>query len=146
MYRNNFKYKCNTVVFWSSHHEPNSTYRMSSVVENVKTWVRLDNRIKALSEEVKTLREERRASESTIMVWADGLMQQGQKPSININDGKLRVVETKQVAPLTLKYLEERLTACLGESQRSQVDAIMADIRDNREYKVVQEVKRVYNK
>lgn len=120
--------------------------RMSSVVDNVKMWVRLDNRIKTLNEEVKNLREEKKNSETTIMVWADGLIQQGQKPSININDGKLRVVETKQVAPLTLKYLEERLTACLGEEQRSQIDAIMQDIRDNREYKVVQEVKRVYNK
>lgn len=119
---------------------------MSSVVENVKSWVRIDNRIKALNEEVKGLREERRASEQTIMVWADGLIQQGQKPSININDGKLRVVETKQVAPLTLRYVEERLMACLGESQRSQVEEIMQDIRNNREFKVVQEVKRVYNK
>lgn len=119
---------------------------MASVVDNVKTWVRLDNRIKALSEEVKTLREERRESELTIVNWADPLMQQGQKPTININDGKLRVVETKQTAPLTLKYLEERLVACLGESQRHQIDAIMQDIKDNREYKTVQEIKRVYNK
>lgn len=119
---------------------------MAGVVDNVKSWVRIDNRIKALNEEVKSLREERRESEKTIMVWADGLIQQGQKPSININDGKLRVVETKQVAPLTLRYLEERLLACLGEGQREQVDALMQDIRDNREYKVVQEVKRVYNK
>lgn len=119
---------------------------MTNVVDKVKTWVRLDNRIKALSEEVKTLREERRESEVSIVTWADPLMQQGQKPTININDGKLRIVETKQTAPLTLKYVEERLVACLGDAHREQIDAIMQDIKDNREYKTVQEVKRVYNK
>lgn len=119
---------------------------MTDVVDKVKTWVRLDNRIKTLNEEVKSLREERRASESSIVIWADPLMQQGQKPTININDGKLRIVETKQTAPLTLKYVEERLVACLGEAHREQIDAIMQDIKDNREYKTVQEVKRVYSK
>ena len=119
---------------------------MTDVVDKVKTWVRLDNRIKTLNEEVKSLREERRMSESSIVIWADPLMQQGQKPTININDGKLRIVETKQTAPLTLKYVEERLVACLGEAHREQIDAIMQDIKDNREYKTVQEVKRVYNK
>lgn len=117
-----------------------------AVVESVKSWVKLDNRIKELNEEVKSLREERRVSEQSIMMWADPLMQQGQKPTININDGKLRFVETKQTAPLTLKYVEERLMACLGESQKEIVEKIMLDIKDNREYKMVQEVKRVYNK
>lgn len=119
---------------------------MSNVVESVKSWVRLDNKIKTLSDEIKGLREERKSSEQSIMVWADGLMQQGQKPSININDGRLRVVETKQAAPISLKYIQERLTACLGEANHMKIDQIMQDIKDNREYKIVQEVKRVYNK
>jgi hypothetical protein len=117
-----------------------------TVVESVKTWVKLYNRIKALNEEVKSLREERKISEQNIMDWADPLMQQGQKPSININDGKLRVVETKQAAPISLKYIQERLTVCLGEANHMKIDQIMQDIKDNREYKVVQEVKRTYTK
>ena len=52
-------------------------------------------------------------------------------------------VETKQTAPLSLKYVEERLIACLGEHQKETID--YKDIKDNREYKLVQEVKRVYN-
>lgn len=119
---------------------------MSEVVESVKNWVRLDNRIKTLSDELKSLRDERRTSEQNIITWADPLMQQGQKPTININDGKLRMVETKQTAPLSLKYVEERLTACLGEANRKNIDTIMQDIKDNREVKIVQEVKRIYNK
>lgn len=119
---------------------------MSVVIESVKSWVRIDNRIKSLNEEIKGLREERRTNENNIMVWADELMQQGQKPSININDGRLRVVETKQVSPITLKYIQERLLVCLGEANQRKVDEIMQDIKDNREYKLVQEVKRVYNK
>jgi hypothetical protein len=119
---------------------------MSNVVESVKSWVRLDNRIKTLSDEIKSLREERKSSEHSIMVWADDLMQQGQKASININDGKLRVVETKQAAPISLKYIQERLTVCLGEANHMKIDQIMQDIKDNREYKVVQEVKRTYTK
>jgi hypothetical protein len=117
-----------------------------AVVDSVKSWVKIDNQIKSLNEEVKALREERRASEQNIILWADPLMKQGQKPTININDGKLRFVESKQTAPLSLKYVEERLVSCLGEQQRDIIDKIMQDIKDNREYKIVQEVKRVYNK
>lgn len=117
-----------------------------AVVDSVKSWVKLDNHIKSLNEEIKALREERRASEQSIISWADPLMKEGQKPTININDGKLRFVETKQTAPLSLKYVEERLIACLGEHQQNTIDKIMQDIKDNREYKIVQEVKRVYNK
>ena len=47
---------------------------MADVVDKVKTWVRLDNRIKTLNEEVKSLREERRVSESSIVIWADPLI------------------------------------------------------------------------
>lgn len=119
---------------------------MTNVVDNVKSWVRLDNKIKSLNDEIKGLREEKRTTEQTIFDWADPLMQQGQKPTININDGKLRFVETKQVAPLTLKFIQERLIACLGEVNQEKIDEIMNDIKENREYKMVQEVKRVYNK
>ena len=119
---------------------------MANVVDSVKNWVKLDNHIKTLNEELKALREKRRTSEQDIIVWGDPLMKQGQKPTININDGKLRLVETKMSAPLSLKYVEERLQACLGEHQQDTIDKIMRDIKDNREYKLVQEVKRVYNK
>lgn len=117
-----------------------------AVIESVKNWVRIDNEIKGLNDKIKELRDERRTSEVALRSWADPLMAQGKKATINISDGKLRFVETKQVSPLTLKYVEERLIACLGEAQRAAVEQIMNDIKENREYKLVQEVKRVYNK
>lgn len=117
-----------------------------SVVESVKDWVRIDNRIKELNEEVKSLRERRKENEQSIKVWAEPLMQQGQKPTININDGKLRFVETKQLAPLSLKFIEEQLNSYFGGSKQQLIEEIMQKIKDNREYKIVQEVKRVYNK
>ena len=126
-----------------------------SIQDNVKDWVTVDNRIKSLSEQLKDLRNTKKAYEDNMVTWAnsntadDGSGRPVQRPVIRISDGKLRFVETRQTAPLSLKYVEQRLKILLENSTPNaseMVALIMKDLKDHRETKIVQEVKRVYDK
>jgi len=122
------------------------------IQNNVKDWVAIDNSIKKLNQELRALREERKAQEDAMISWAD-THASGNKPVIKISDGKLRFVETKQMAPLTLKYVSERTLAVLSSlpnistnSAEAIHDKIMEDLKGNRECKVVREIKRSFDK
>jgi hypothetical protein len=126
-----------------------------SIQDNVKDWVTVDNRIKSLSEQLKDLRNTKKTYEDNMVTWAnsntadDGSGRPIQRPVIRISDGKLRFVETRQTAPLSLKYVEQRLKILLENSTPNaseMVALIMKDLKEHRETKVVQEVKRVYDK
>lgn len=123
-----------------------------SIQNHVKDWVAIDNSIKKLNQDLKDLREERRLQENAMISWADA-NNPGGKPVIKISDGKLRFVETKQVAPLTLKYVSERVLEVLNSlpslssnSAEAIHDKIMEDLKANRECKVVREIKRSFDK
>lgn len=123
-----------------------------SIQNNVKDWVSIDNSIKKLNQELRDLREERRLQEEAMISWADN-QAYGSKPVIKISDGKLRFVETKQMSPLTLKYVSDRTLAVLSSlpslssnSAEAIHDKIMEDLKGNREYKVVREIKRSFDK
>jgi hypothetical protein len=115
---------------------------MSSFENNVKRWVSLDNRIKALNDEAKALREEKSSINDSISqhIEANNL----EKATIQISDGKLRYVTTKTQSPISLKYLESCLNDCISDS--SKVKEIMDYIKENREVKETTEIKRYYNK
>ena len=122
-----------------------------SIQSSVKDWVSVDNKIRSMSEQLKELREQRKQHEEQMVSWAHSATTSNgdsvQRPVIKISDGKLRFVETKQTAPLSLKYVEERLRAILPTPDHDEtVQLIMNDLRVNREVKIVQEVKRVYDK
>jgi len=123
-----------------------------SIQNNVKDWVAIDNSIKKLHDELRELRDKRRLQEETMISWAD-THASGTKPVIKISDGKLRFVETKQTAPLTLKYVSERVLSVISSlsnlspsSAEAIHDMIMEDLKTNRESKIVREVKRSFDK
>ena len=115
---------------------------MSSFENNIKRWVSLDNRIKAVSEEAKALREEKSAINDQITHYIE--TNKLEKATIQISDGKLRYVTTKSQSPISLKYLESCLSECIGNTEK--VKAIMDYIKENREVKETTELKRYYNK
>ena len=75
----------------------------------VKQWVSLDNKIKQLNEEVKSIREQKKEYEENILDFITENSTNNQTPVIKISDGRLKYVETKQTAPLTLKFIEQCL-------------------------------------
>jgi CxxC motif-containing protein len=118
------------------------TYTTPPTLEKkLQRWVELDNEIKIANEEIKDSRTERSIINDEIIE----IIQEKQllKATVNITDGKLRFVTTKQTAPLTLSYLEK----CLKEiiTNEAQVEKIMTYIKTKRETKTFTEIKRVYN-
>lgn len=109
--------------------------------KKIQRWVELDNEIKIANEDIKDTRTERAIINDEIIeiMLERNLM----KATVNINDGKLRFITTKQTAPLTLTYIEK----CLKEliTNESQVEQIMKYIKNKRETKSVTEIKRIYN-
>jgi hypothetical protein len=109
-----------------------------SFEENIKKWVALDNQLKTLGEKTKTLRDEKNSLEEGIMSYVE--TNNLSNATVNISDGKLRFVSTKQTAPLTLKHVEESLSKCIGNE--NQVFQIMKIIKDSREVKYNADIKR----
>jgi hypothetical protein len=112
-----------------------------SFEENIKKWVALDNQVKTLNERTKQLREEKNNLEEGIMGYVE--TNNLNNATVNISDGKLRFVSTKQTAPLTLKYVEECLNKCIVN--KNQVGQIMKIIKDAREVKYTADIKRYGN-
>lgn len=112
-----------------------------SLEENIKKWVSIDNQLKTLNEKAKELRESKNNTEQIILEYVE--TKKMNNATVNISDGKLRFVSTKQTAPLTLKYVEECLKHCINNED--QVTKLMDYIKEAREIKYVPDIKRTYN-
>jgi hypothetical protein len=112
-----------------------------SLEENIKKWVSVDNQLKTLNDKTKELREIKNNTEQVILEYVE--TKKMNNATVNISDGKLRFVSTKQTAPLTLKYVEECLKNCIKSEE--QVASIMEYIKETREVKYVPDIKRTYN-
>ena len=109
-----------------------------SFEEHIKKWVAIDNQLKTLADQTKQLRGEKNTTEETILNYAE--TNKLKNATINITNGKLRFVNTKQTQPLTLKYVEECLGKCISNS--TQVNKIMEVIKESREVKYTADIKR----
>lgn len=109
--------------------------------QQVKRWVSLDNKIKELNDEVRRLRDERNEANDAIF----SIVEENKLHNavIKISDGRLEFKKMKVQSPLSLKYVKECLQIFITDVE--QVDSIMTYIRDNREVKMVDDIKRVYN-
>lgn len=112
-----------------------------SFEENIKTWVTLDNQLKSLNEKSKKVRDDKNNLEEGIMGYIE--TNNLNNATVNISDGKLRFVSTKQTSPLTLKYVEECLMKCIGN--QDQVTQLMKVIKESREVKYSADIKRYTN-
>ena len=112
-----------------------------SLEENIKKWVSIDNQLKTVTDKAKELREAKNTMEEVILEYVEA--KKMNNATINISDGKLRFISTKQTAPLTLKYVEECLKECIKNEE--QVTTIMNHIKESREIKYVPDIKRTYN-
>ena len=109
-----------------------------SFEENIKQWVLLDNQLKILNEKAKEIREKRNSVNEYIqtIVQKNNLLNK----SVQISDGNLKFVNTRVPAPLTYKYLETSLGEII--KNETQVKQIINYLKENREIKLVSEIKR----
>lgn len=110
---------------------------MATFEEQIKRWVTLDNQVRVLASQAKTLRQEKETTEENLLAYVE--TNQLTNATVNITDGRLRFVTTKQTAALTLGHVE----ACLRKSlPETQVKQLMQTIKAERVVKEVADIKR----
>jgi hypothetical protein len=109
--------------------------------QTINQWVLLDNQIKNYNEKIKELREKKNSIEQNLLQYST--KNNLTNSMIKINDGKLKFVNTKISSPLSLKYIEKSLGEIIKNTD--QVNTIVNYIKTNREYKIVNELKRYYS-
>ena len=105
----------------------------------LQQWVSIDNQIKIYSDKLKDLRNKKNIMEEKLKEHPDSSKLNSIIP---ISDGRLKFVNTKVTSPLTFKYLEKSLGEIIRNSE--QVKVIINHIKNNRESKIVPELKRFY--
>ena len=110
--------------------------------QKIQSWVSIDNQLKLLNEKVQELRDKRNDLSENITKYAQ--TNNLQNATIQISDGKLKFANTRVAAPLTFKYLEKSLGEVI--KNESQVKQIVEYVKENRDSKIVPEIKRLSNK
>jgi hypothetical protein len=112
-----------------------------SFEQKIQEWVAIDNQIRIYTEKIKDLRDKKMELTNTLNGHAT--KNNLNNATIQISDGKLKFTSTKVQSPLTFKYLEKSLSEII--KNENQVKQIVEYVKDKRETKVVQEIKRFPN-
>lgn len=112
-----------------------------SFEEKLNLWINLDNKIKVMNENIKQLKEQRDTLENEITLFSkeNNLV----NSFIKINDNKVKIINTKISEPITFKYLEKSLADIINNQE--QIQLIIQHLKDNRQNKIIQEIKRYNN-
>jgi hypothetical protein len=112
-----------------------------SFEQNIQNWVSIDNQMKALSEQMKELRDKKNVITEKINTHIE--TSKLENVSVKISDGQLRFVKVKDTQHLTFKYLETCLLDIIKNEE--QVKKIIEYIKNKREVNYIPEIKRLYN-
>jgi DNA recombination-dependent growth factor C len=112
-----------------------------SFEQHIQQWVSIDNQMKQLTDQVKILRDKKNTLNDTIFSHVEN--SNLANSVIQISDGKIKFIKTKDTQVLTFKYLE----TCLHEIIKNddQVNKIIEYVKNKRDVKYVAEIKRFYN-
>ena len=115
---------------------------MSDFQKNIQNWVSIDNKIKQFQQEIKQLRVNKNNLSDNIFGYAE--QHNLENAIIEISDGKLKFQNTKITSPLSLKFVESCLNDCIPDEEK--VKYLMKYIKNKREIKFVNDIKRSYTK
>ena len=112
-----------------------------SFEQHIQQWVSIDNQMKQLTDKMKELRDKKNTLNDAIFNHVEN--SNLSNATLQISDGKIKFIKTKDTQVLTFKYLE----TCLHEiiKNEDQVNKIIDYIKNKREIKYVPEIKRFYN-
>jgi len=112
-----------------------------SFEQHIQQWVSIDNQMKQLTDRMKELRDKKSTLNDVIFNHVEN--SNLSNATLQISDGKIKFVKTKDTQVLTFKYLE----TCLHEiiKNEDQVNKIIDYVKNKREIKYVAEIKRFYN-
>lgn len=108
-----------------------------ALIDNIKTWIGLDNEIKLLQKEIKNRREQKKLLTSELV----NVMKNNDIDCWNTGEGKLIYSKTKTKAPLSKKHL---LTSLLKYFQNDENSAkeLSKFIMETREVKEKENIRR----
>ena len=120
--------------------KPNKNER-ELLIEHVKNWVLLDQKIQMINEKTKQIRELKSTITTDI---CDYIKRNNITSNIGISNGELRIYDKKDYKPLTFTYVEK----CLNEiiKDKTHVEYIIKYLKDNREITTSRDIKRVMQK
>ena len=81
-----------------------------NIDNEIKKWVQYDNKILKLKEEISSIMKEKNTINNNILDYINN--NNLDNCTINISDGKLKVIEIKQQSCLSLKFIRECLRHC----------------------------------
>jgi hypothetical protein len=112
-----------------------------SFEKDIQQWISIDNQMKQLTDKMKELRDKKTTLNDAIFNHVEN--SNLSNSTLQISDGKLKFIKTKDTQQLTFKYLE----TCLHEiiKNEEQVNKIIEYIKNKRDVKYVPEIKRFYN-
>lgn len=111
-----------------------------SFEKNIQEWVQLDNQLKNLNENIKEIRKKRDELENNLTSMA--LNNNKFNDTINISNGKIKFIKNKIPEALTFRYLEKTLKEIIKNDE--QCNKIIEYIKNNRNVKIIPEIKRLY--
>ena len=107
------------------------------LLENVKTWLDIDNEIRTLQKEIRNRRKLKKDLTQNLV----DIMKTQDIDALNVPDGQLIYNKTKTKAPLSKKHLLTSLTIFFKNDKRI-VDELAKYIMETRQEKEKENIKR----
>lgn len=111
------------------------------LVDAIRTWVTIDNKMLILQKELKELRQQKKDMSSSLV----NVMKNNEIDVFNIKGGQLCYCQRKSKAAITKKSLLDILSNYY-KNQPNKVDEVSNYILDNREEKITEVVRRKIDK
>ena len=111
------------------------------LLENVKTWLDIDNQIRTLQKEIRDRRKLKKELTESLV----GIMKNQDIDALNVPDGQLIYNKTKTKAPLSKKHLLVSLAQFFKNDQR-MVEELSKYIMESRQEKEKENIKRKIKK
>jgi len=111
------------------------------LLQNVKTWLDIDNQIRTLQKEIRDRRKLKKELTQSLV----GIMKTQDIDALNVPDGQLIYNKTKTKAPLSKKHLLVSLAQFFKNDQR-MVDELSKYIMETRQEKEKENIKRKIKK
>ena len=112
-----------------------------ALLENVKSWLTIDNEIRALQKEIKERRKMKKQLTTELMTT----MKTNDIDALNVPDGELIYNKTKTKAPLSKKHLLSSLSQYFKGDKR-MIDELSKFIMETRAEKEKESIRRKIKK
>ena len=113
----------------------------NALLENVKSWLTIDNEIRALQKEIKERRKMKKQLTTDLMTT----MKSNDIDALNVPDGELIYNKTKTKAPLSKKHLLSSLSQYFKGDKR-MIDELSKFIMETRAEKEKESIRRKIKK